>query len=191
MSVKLPTPLIKYAAPSILEVTVTYLEMRTWPDLPPPPAPKVDYRIDLVETPSVPFYRFLYNTVGEPWLWHERRKTDNTALARILDDPRLWLYVAYANGEPAGYAEMDARESPDIQLAYFGIVPKFIGYGLGPTLLRAAVDAAWSRNPARFAVHTCSLDHPKALGCYQRAGFVPYDKVVRRIRDPRPLPLNF
>jgi hypothetical protein len=57
-------------------------------------------------------------------------------------------------------------------------------------LLRAAVDDAWSRNPQRVWVHTCSLDHPKALGCYQQAGFTMFDRVVRRIRDPRPLPLN-
>jgi GNAT superfamily N-acetyltransferase len=183
-------PVIKEVVPNIIEVTVTYLEMKARPGLPTPPAPSVKYRIDLVEKPSVPFYRYLYNTVGAPWLWHERRKVADAELAKILASPSLWLYVAYAGGEPAGYAELDAREPPDIQLAYFGIVPKFIGQKIGPTLLRAAVDAAWSRTPSRFWVHTCSLDHPKALRTYQRAGFATYDRVVRRIRDPRPLQLN-
>ena len=114
----------------------------------------------------------------------------DAALAAVLDDPNVWLHVIYAGGEPAGYAELNAQRRPDIELAYFGIVPKFIGRGLGPTLLRTAVDSAWSRNPRRVWVHTCSLDHPKAIACYLRAGFTPYDKVIRRIRDPRPLQLN-
>ncbi len=181
---------IKLVAPNVLEVTVTYLEMMTRPDLPPPPQPDVAYRIERVEHPTVPFYRYLYAVVGEPWLWHERRKVPDAELAEILGHPSLWLYVMYAEGEPAGYAELNARKWPDIELAYFGIVPKFIGRKLGPTLLRAAVDIAWSRSPRRLWVHTCSLDHPKALPCYQQAGFVPYDKIVRRIRDPRPLVLT-
>jgi GNAT superfamily N-acetyltransferase len=181
---------VKLVAPHVLEVTVTYLEMKARPQLPPPPAPTLPHRIEIVTHPSIAFYRYLYNVVGEPWLWHERRKTDDATLGALLADPNLLLQVIYAEGEPAGYAELNARRAPDIELAYFGIVPKFIGRGLGPTLLHAAIELAWSRHPRRFWVHTCSLDHPKALPCYQRAGFVPYDKVVRRIRDPRPLPLN-
>ena len=183
-------PIVKFVAPNVLEVTVTYLEMKAPPDRPTPPAPAVAYRIEHLARPSVPFYRYLYNVVGEPWLWHERRKVSDAALAGILNDPSLWLQVIYADGEPAGYAELTAASRPDIELAYFGIVPKFIGKGLGPTLLHAAVDAAWRREPRRLWVHTCSLDHPKAMRCYELAGFLPYDRVVRRIRDPRPLPLN-
>jgi GNAT superfamily N-acetyltransferase len=181
---------VKFVAPHILEVAVTYLEMFQRPALSAPPTPTVDYRIERVQHPSIAFYRYLYNVVGEPWLWHERRKMSDAALAAILADPNVWLLVAYAGGEPAGYAELNDRQSWEIELAYFGIVPKFIGCKLGPTLLRAAIESAWDRKPKRLWVHTCSLDHPKALPCYQQAGFVPYDKVIRRIRDPRPLPLN-
>lgn len=186
----LPGPQLKFVGPGTLEVTVTYLEMTTRPNLPPPPAPAVPYRIDRVERPSVPFYRYLYNTVGEPWLWHERRRAGDAELAEILDDANLWLYAMYVGGEPAGYAELDARRLPEVELAYFGIIPKFIGQRLGPTLLHAAIDMAWQAPTTRFWVHTCTLDHPKALPCYIKAGFVPYKDAVRRIRDPRPLPLN-
>jgi GNAT superfamily N-acetyltransferase len=186
----LPSPAIKLVAPNTLEVTVTYLEMTERPNLPPPPSAAVPYRMETVMRPSVPFYRYLYNTVGEPWLWHERRRVDDATLAAVIHHPAVSLLVVYADGEPAGYAELDARQPPDIELAYFGIVPKFIGRRLGPTLLHAAVEAAWRRHPARLFVHTCTLDHPKALGCYIKAGFTPYKDVVRRIRDPRPLPLN-
>ena len=126
-----PGPQLKFVGPGTLEVTVTYLEMMARPSLPPPPAPPVAYRIDRVERPSVPFYRYLYNTVGEPWLWHERRKAGDDELTEILGDTNLWLYVMYAGGEPAGYAELDARRLPEVELAYFGIIPKFIGQRLG------------------------------------------------------------
>jgi RimJ/RimL family protein N-acetyltransferase len=186
----LPAPALKFVAPQTLEVTVTYLEMTARPDLPAPPAPTVPFRIETVTRPSVPFYRYLYNTVGEPWLWHERRRIDDATLAAAIHHPAVSLLVAYAEGEPAGYAELDGRQPPEVELAYFGIVPRFIGHHLGPALLRAAVDAAWDRHPARLFVHTCTLDHPKAMDCYIRAGFRRYKDVVRRIRDPRPLPLN-
>ena len=35
-------------------------------------------------------------------------------------------------------------------------------------------------------VHAMSLDHPRALLVYQRAGFVPYDRRTIVVEDPRP-----
>jgi len=176
MSAKLAGPTLKYVAPNVLEVTVTYLEMTAKPGASSPPHPTVPYRIERVDNPSVPFYRFLYNGVGAPWLWHERRRTDDTTLASILADERLWLHVIYAEGEPAGYAELDERRPNEVQLAYFGIVPKYIGQRLGPTLLRHAIDDAWARKPRRVWVHTCSLDHQHALANYQARGMTLYDE---------------
>ena len=98
------------------------------------------------------------------------------------------MFVLYAGGEPAGYAELDRRSAPDIELAYFGLLPEFIGRTLGPWLLHWAIDAAWAREPQRLWVHTCSLDHPRAIALYQRAGFVPYKQERKLIPDPRPLP---
>ena len=46
------------------------------------------------------------------------------------------------HGTPAGYAELDRREPPDVQLAYFGLMPEFIGKGLGGFFLDWAVRAA-------------------------------------------------
>src|SRR5258708_15740012 len=117
---------VKYVAPNILEVTVTYLEMKTPPQAPPPPAPALAHRIELVPQPSVAFYRYLYNVVGEPWLWHERRKTDDATLAALLADPKVSLQVVYADGEPAGYAELNERRAAAIEPAPFCLVPQII-----------------------------------------------------------------
>jgi GNAT superfamily N-acetyltransferase len=58
-----------------------------------------------------------------------------------------------------------------VEIVYFGIMPQFVGKGLGGALLTAAVERAWQMGPTRVWVHTCSLDHPSALGNYLARGF--------------------
>lgn len=156
------------------ETIVTYLEMHAPPQrtrqCPVPP----DTLVMQAVQPTASFYRYLYNTVGETWDWHERRRMSDDELCAIVQHPEVSVFVAYVGGVPAGYAELDARQLPDIELAYFGLLPEFIGKGLGGFLLDWAVDQAWSFQPHRLWVHTCTLDHPNALAVYQRAGFVSY-----------------
>ena len=172
------------AGPGRLDVVTTYLEMRAAPRRPnaaPPPGTAL-MRLD---APSVAFYRFLYDTVGAPWLWYERRLMTDDALAAVIDDPMVDVYVLFVGGEPAGFAELDRRSPPDIELAYLGLRPDYVGQGLGLYLLSWAVDAAWQHGPERLWVHTCNLDHPRALGLYQRIGFAVYQQEHSVIDDPR------
>ena len=172
-----------------LKIATTYLEMRERPrprEL-QPPAPNI-FIIQL-SRPTVSFYRYLYNTVGGPWLWYERRQMSDKQLRRIIQNPQVEIYVLFSNCVPAGYAELDRRQEPDIELAYFGIMPEFIGQRLGPFLLNWIIDKAWHYHPQRFWLHTCTLDHPKALAIYQQAGFVPYKQEEKIVDDPRTLGL--
>ncbi len=66
----------------------------------------------------------------------------------------------------------------EVEIAYFGLIPEYIGRGLGPALLDWALERAWSRRPRRVWLHTCSLDHPKALAVYRQAGFEEFDRQV-------------
>lgn len=169
-----------------LTTTVTYLEMTERPPHPhvvPPQGMKL--ALLRAREPTVAFYRFLYDTVGGPWLWYERRAMADDALAHIIGDERVEIYVLYADGVPAGYAELDRREPPDIELAYFGLMPEFIGRGLGRYLLTWTIDTAWNHEPKRLWVNTNSLDHVKALALYQRCGFRPYRQEHRLMDDPR------
>jgi GNAT superfamily N-acetyltransferase len=152
-------------------VTTIYLEMVAPPTGSAPVAPRSDLRIMRAEGISVGYYRFLYDTVGEPWRWIDRRRMDQAALASILADPRVAVHVLYAGGVPAGYIELDGRADGEIEVAYFGIAPGFIGQGLGPYLLGWGVATAWATAPRRLWVHTCSLDHPAALRTYLDIGF--------------------
>jgi GNAT superfamily N-acetyltransferase len=174
------------ATPAMLDIVVTYLEMLKPPTRPTVPVPPVG-KIALLraERPTISYYRYLYNTVGEPWLWWERRRLSNDELARIIHDPLVEIYVLYVDGVPAGYAELDRRKQEEVELAYFGLVPEFIGRKLGPFLLNWAVDTAWFGKPKRLWVNTNNLDHPKALQIYQKAGFVPYRQETQTIPNPR------
>ena len=82
--------------------------------------------------------------------------------------------MAYLSGTPAGYFELEAQGGSEVELAYFGLLPTFIGRGLGSELLATAIERAWQLEPNRVWLHTCSLDHPRALETYQSHGFRPY-----------------
>lgn len=168
-----------------LEEIVTYLEMKAAPPLPPAPRRSEKLALMRAENPTVSFYRYLYDAVGAPWLWHERRRMDDESLRAIIQDPLVEVYVLYVAGVPAGYAELDRRVEGEVELAYFGLMPEFIGRGLGGYLLRWVAAKAWKRGVHRVWVHTCNLDHPRAMSVYQRMGFVPYRQETNIIPDPR------
>jgi GNAT superfamily N-acetyltransferase len=97
-------------------------------------------------------------------------------LAEAITAEGTEIFVAYANGVPGGFFELEWRDGQDMWLAYFGIMPEFRGRGLGKWLLSEALAAAWLREPERVRVETCTLDDPRALPLYQRMGFVPYER---------------
>ena len=170
--------------PGKLEMIVTWLEMRVPPQRAAPRRAE-PLSIQRARRPTVSFYRYLYDTVGGPWMWYERRHMDDAALAAIVQHPEVGVYVMYLDGVPAGYAELDRRVAGEVELAYFGLVPEFIGRGLGRYLLDWAVARAFDGEPERLFVHTCNFDHPAALATYQRAGFKVYRQERRIIDDPR------
>jgi GNAT superfamily N-acetyltransferase len=159
---------------------VTWLEMTAPPSRDPaaPPAGRIEVR--RAEAPTPAFYRELYEGVGGPWSWVARSVMSDATLAAIISDPRVEVHVLHVEDRVAGYVELDRRYPPDIEIAYFGLMPPFIGRGFGRFLLDWAVAYAWTKGPRRLWVHTCDLDHPRALPTYQRAGF----KVYRQRQEP-------
>ena len=174
-----------------IELTTIYLELRALPPAPVvPPPPRADLTVMRAERPTVGYYRFLYDTVGEPWRWYERRLVGDEQLAAVVQHQAVEVQVLYAAGVPAGYAELDRRIPGEVELAYFGLMPSFIGQGLGTYLLRWAIQRAFTgaaEPPARLWVHTCDLDHPRALATYLAAGFVETRREKKTIPDPRGL----
>jgi len=156
------------------KTTVTHLEMTTPPRLPLVPHPPGKYALMRAENPPVHFYRYLYDAVGRDYVWVNRKRLSDAALAQIVQHPEVEIYVLYVNGVPAGYFELDFRALPRAELSFLGLMPEQIGSGLGSFLLREAISMAWSRETTCLIVQTCTLDHPRALPLYQRMGFTPY-----------------
>jgi GNAT superfamily N-acetyltransferase len=164
----------------LVDVTVYYLEMLTRSCRFVPP-PRVGLTVVHIQSPTVPNYRSLYDAVGKEFHWLSRRKMSDEALAAILADPRNELHVLHVDGTAGGFAELDRRQPHDIELVQFGLMSEFIGQGLGKWFLQWAIDKAWSYEPRRFWLHTCTLDHPAALPNYMKAGFVLFkQEAIRR-----------
>jgi GNAT superfamily N-acetyltransferase len=156
------------------QTVVTHLEMRAQPRLAPAPKPSGRYALIRAEQPPLHFYRYLYDTIGRHYAWVSRRKLTDAELAAIIHDVEVEIYVLWLNGSPVGFAELDFRNMPDADLCFLGVMPEYIGQGLGRFLLNEAISLAWSRGPDRLVVQTCTLDHPNALRLYQRHGFTPF-----------------
>lgn len=166
-----------------MRVTTWYLEMTARPRR--SRATPAGVAVERIERPTAAIYRPLYDTVGGPWHWVDRRKLSDASLERIVCDPRVEVHrlaSVPAPGELAGYYELDRRVDGACELAYFGLAPAWIGRGLGGWLLEEAVQRAWDGAPSRVHVHTCSLDHPRALAGYERGGFRVVD-VVETVTD--------
>ena len=167
-----------------IPMTVTFLEMLAKPAALPPPQPKGRNAILKAANPPVHFYRYLYDTIGDAYHWVDRRKLSDEDLGTIITDPRVELYVLYAEGCPAGMAELDFRDAATGQIAYFGLMPEAVGKRLGYFFLYHAVANAWARPISKLLINTCTLDHPRALPLYQRIGFVPCSREDRYIELP-------
>jgi GNAT superfamily N-acetyltransferase len=166
-----------------LATVVTYLEMRAPPDREVPASPLSLLR---VEVPQPEHYRELFRLIGAPWLWFSRLILDDAHLAAIIQHPKVELHsVRDESGHEVGMLELDFREPNECELAFIGLVPELSGKGHGRWLLAEAVRRAWREGVSRVHVHTCSLDHPAALGAYRRAGFTPFKRAIERFPDPR------
>ena len=175
------------APPGHLPVTITWLALDRAPGGPPVPAPSgLSLALLRAEAIGADFYRYLYDRVGGPWLWHYRRRLTAAALEAEIRAEGVEVHVLYAGGVPAGFFELDRRQAPVVDLAYFGLMPGFIGRRLGPFLLDRAIRSGFAIAPAEsMTVNTCTLDHPKALRLYQRFGFRPTGQTALTIPDPR------
>ena len=175
-------------APDEVAAVVTTLEMRQRPPLRPMP----DSRLRLVDwpKPSLASYRELFRRVGAPWLWYSRLAMDDAKLAAIVHDPAVTVHAALdPAGVEVGMLELDYRHAGACELSYFGFVPELAGQGHGTWLMAHALTRAWRPGVSRVWVHTCTLDHPRALGFYRAAGFVAVKRTVETFPDPRRLGL--
>jgi GNAT superfamily N-acetyltransferase len=154
-----------------VDITTTYLEMWARSALRPLYCERGDLEIVQITTPQPEFNRFLYTAVGGDWYWLDRLVWTYQQWLDWLDRPEVETWVAYVAGAPAGYFELEAQTDGAVELVYFGLLPQFIGQRLGGHLLTVAVERAWEMEARRVWLHTCTLDHPRALANYCARGF--------------------
>jgi GNAT superfamily N-acetyltransferase len=124
------------------------------------------------ETSFAPsLWRHLYTEVGRDYHWVDRLGWTDSEIAAYLADPRTELWILREAGEIAGYFELRRDPNGDVEIAYFGLLPAYVGRGLGRYLLTRAVERAWAAGATRVWVHTSSLDHSSALSNYLARGF--------------------
>ena len=116
-------------------------------------------------------WRRLYADVGRDYHWVDRLGWTDEEIRRYLDDPGVELWILREGEEVAGYFELRRDSKQGVEIAYFGLLPAFVGRGFGRYLLTAAVARAWALGPSRIWVHTSSLDHSSALPNYLARGF--------------------
>ena len=157
-------------------VTTHHLELTDRSQLKSAGPASVTYDLVQAEISSPELNRFLYASVGAHWRWYERLSWSYEQWMTYLDRAEVATWVAYVSGTPAGYFQLE-DQAESVEISYFGLLPGFIGKGLGGALLTDAAAAAWARGAKRVWLHTCSLDHPSALGNYQARGFRRFDTV--------------
>lgn len=175
-----------------VKVTTTYLEQLSPSDVRPARASSTDVEIRPAEIPSPELSRFLYASVGGDWYWLDRLSWTWSQWQEWLSRPGVETWIAYVRGTPAGYAELDPQPDGVVELAYFGLLPAFLGQGVGGRLLTEALQHAWTlaeRWPGqppttRVWVHTCTLDGPAALGNYEARGLTVFRTTTEEVELP-------
>jgi ribosomal protein S18 acetylase RimI-like enzyme len=151
--------------------TRTYLEMPSRGDLRGAPAPFDGVRVERVTACAPSFWRYLYTEVGRAYQWIDRLPWTDDDILRYLGDPAIQLWVMTSGGAPAGYFELRTVGDGSVEIAYFGLLPDFVGRSLGKYLLTVAVEQAWALGAERVWLHTSTLDHSSALSNYLARGF--------------------
>lgn len=122
-----------------------------------------------------------YRSVGSQWEWTDRLSWSQDDWQRYVGRDVLKTFVGQLNGRDVGYFELETQESGNVEIMYFGLLPEYIGKGLGGPLLSAAVKRAWDfSDTERVWVHTCTHDHKHALDNYRARGF----ELFRTEREP-------
>ena len=108
----------------------------------------------------------MYQIIGPDYRWGGRNDWSKENWTAFVSKPSLETWLAYQDGNPVGYYEMELMKDRTIKIHCVGLIKKYIGLGLGAHLLSHCVDRGWQHNPTKITLNTCSHDHPRALPNY-------------------------
>jgi prephenate dehydrogenase len=164
----------------------TYLEQTVPPTL-DASWPEPGWLLARIDSCPPSLYRYLYREVGRPWHWLDRLPWSDDRIREHLATPGIEVWLLSHETVPAGVLELARSSDGSVEIVYFGLLPEFIGRRVGRPFLAAALGQAWHGGTTRVWLHTCTLDHPRALPTYQAAGFrVLRDEAYTARLDPAP-----
>lgn len=145
------------------------------------PSAKVVDNLQVIEAQfNLPLLnKSFYHWVGGPWQWLEKLTWSDQQWAEYTNREEMKTYIGYFLGTPMGYFEVELQPKNEVQILYFGLIPAFIGKGLGGAFLSRAIEICWSYHVDRIWLHTCTLDHPSAIKNYLDRGFEIYNTETR------------
>ena len=73
------------------------------------------------------------------------------------------------------------------EIQFFGLTLPWIGRRIGPWLLDRAIERGFARGAGLLVLNTNTVDHPKALDTYRKAGFRIARSESLELQDPRVL----
>ena len=91
-----------------------------------------------------PWYRSLFQRVGENSLWFSRLRMNDDELRDIINDSRCDIYVFEAQGQEEGLVELFFDTEGECELSFFGLTPPMIGQGAGRWVMNRVLELAWS-----------------------------------------------
>src|SRR5437773_8349498 len=159
---------------STIEVTRTYLELRAPSELRAARSDDQRICVERLTNCEPSRYRQLYVEVGKNYHWMDRLPWTDEQITDHLQQPEISFWLMTHDGAMAGYFELRQCEDGSVEIAYFGLLPDFLGRGLGKHLLTCAAEQAWTDGANRVWLHTCTLDDPAALPNYLKRGFRPF-----------------
>ncbi|WP_052852875.1 GNAT family N-acetyltransferase [Streptomyces avicenniae] len=170
-----------------MPTTIThYLEMTAPGDLSPAPAvPGLALRLIDGARPEA---HAAQKAVGAPYGWRAVSLTEADWAAQLREHPSRQYWLITHDGGTAGVAFLEPAPGGDVEIEAFGLLPAYVGRGLGGYALTLALRQAWATEPVdgvpvrRVWLHTCSNDHPRALGNYEKRGLRRY-RVEEKAED--------
>ena len=132
-------------------------------------------QVTRIVSPDPALNRRFYCSVGAQWGWTDRLEWSDDDWRAYVHPDALMTYLGRFDGQELGYFELESQKGGDVEIVYFGLLPDFIGRGLGGAFLSAAIKLAWEmKETRRVWVHTCTEDHKYALDNYRKRGFVVF-----------------
>ena len=157
-----------------------YLEMKSENDLLKKACADHAFVVDEMVVKQWEVNKFLYAFIGKQWLWRDKLSCSDEQWQSYVRDENLKTFIGLKQASVVGYYELKKVEG-DVEIAYFGLAPEFIGKGYGGHLLSHCIEQAWLWGATRVWVHTCDLDHSNALKNYQARGMKIYKVIPENV----------